>query len=393
MAEKLSYKSLERHVKYMQFFGFFKLNSSSSRPRRFLHTIYMRITLSSFLLYTLQQILKIYEARSNIDKVMDTMFLLLTYTDCIYKGIVLWKKAADVDIILNVMKGPIFNKGEPEHRTLLLDTIRKAVRLVRAFNYASIFTCFLWSLHPTIMHLKGRRVEFPIWLPFDPNVNPQFYIAVLYVGIQTSWLGYSNTTIDAFIAFIFEQCRTQVSIMRHDLENLVRKSKEEASLSLVSWEDVYQKRFGYILLQHKEIINITVKAQQIFGGAIFYQFLVGGWILCTSAYRMVNLNVASVEFASMIMYILCILTEIFIYCYYGNELTYESGKLIESAYGLNWLELPVVHRKTLIILMEILKKPIRPMAGNLIPLSNSTFVSILRSSYSFYVFLKNSEHD
>lgn len=36
-----------------------------------------------------------------------------------------------------------------------------------------------------------------------------------------------------------------------------------------------------------------------------------------------QLNVLSIEFASMTLFILCILTELFLYCYYGNELTVE----------------------------------------------------------------------
>lgn len=39
---------------------------------------------------------------------MDTMFLLLTNSDSIYKQIVLWKKANRIEILLNIMKGNVF---------------------------------------------------------------------------------------------------------------------------------------------------------------------------------------------------------------------------------------------------------------------------------------------
>lgn len=36
-----------------------------------------------------------------------------------------------------------------------------------------------------------------------------------------------------------------------------------------------------------------------------------------------QISVLSVEFASMLLFIICILTELFVYCYFGNQLTEE----------------------------------------------------------------------
>ncbi|XP_049871330.1 odorant receptor 94b-like [Pectinophora gossypiella] len=92
----------------------------------------------------------------------------------------------------------------------------------------------------------------------------------------------------------------------------------------------------------------------------------------------------------MLMYMSCIITELFLYCYYGHEVNWESACIIESAYKMDWLELSVKHRKDLIIFMERIKRPLQPMAGAFIPLSNNTFISVMRSSYTFFVFLKNT---
>lgn len=111
--------------------------------------------------------------------------------------------------------------------------------------------------------------------------------------------------------------------------------------------------------------------QDIFGVAILVQFGIGGWILCMAAYKIASvgyfdiiyidntsfyikktktnggwsfshliiplkytfrfqLNVLSIEFASMTLFILCILTELFLYCYYGNELTVEVSAAARS---------------------------------------------------------------
>ncbi|KAG6441258.1 hypothetical protein O3G_MSEX001756 [Manduca sexta] len=218
-----------------------------------------------------------------------------------------------------------------------------------------------------------------------------FYAAIIYIWIQTSWLAYCNTTMDAFVSFFFAQTKTQLRILRHNLENVIKVCKLESKKNKIPLELIFDSHIRKILLHYEEIIIFSNKILNIFGGALLYQFLVSGWIICTTAYRIVNIHPASMEFVSMIMYMCCILTEIFLFCFFGNEVTHESERLKESVYEMNWLEIPLKYRRTLIIFMERIKRPIDPMAGAIIPLSNSTFLSVVKSSYTFYTFLKNTE--
>ncbi|CAG9581973.1 unnamed protein product [Danaus chrysippus] len=116
--------------------------------------------------------------------------------------------------------------------------------------------------------------------------------------------------------------------------------------------------------------------QDIFGTAILVQFGIGGWILCMAAYKLVSLNILSIEFASMTLFILCILTELFLYCYYGNELTVESELIVRSVYSMKWVSSPLRFQRLLLLLMLRVRRTLRPAAGRVIPLSLDTFVKI-----------------
>lgn len=54
----------------------------------------------------------------------------------------------------------------------------------------------------------------------------------------------------------------------------------------------------------------------------------------------------------------------------------QSEKLIESAYAMDWLEIPIKYKRAIIIFMERIKRTINLVSGSLIPLSNATFVSV-----------------
>nr|WPO56511.1 odorant receptor [Leucinodes orbonalis] len=105
MDEKFSYLSVAHHIKYLQACGQYRLDKKSPEIWKFLHTIYMRSVLIFFVFYTFQQVLKINEVRDDIDKVMGTIFLFLTYTDWTYKCIIYWKKSEEINDLLDVMKG------------------------------------------------------------------------------------------------------------------------------------------------------------------------------------------------------------------------------------------------------------------------------------------------
>ncbi|XP_013139447.1 PREDICTED: uncharacterized protein LOC106104055 [Papilio polytes] len=148
-----------------------------------------------------------------------------------------------------------------------------------------------------------------------------------------------------------------------------------------------------------------------FSFALFYYYIQVSWIAvnittldafitsflhqCTAQINILRnsqIDKTSLAFMTIIIFLMCIFAELFLFCFYGSRLTDASIKLMDSAYFLDWVEIPMQHRKNLMLFMEMIKKPIMPTAGSIAPLANTTFVSIVKSSYSFYAFLKNTEN-
>ncbi|CAG9135600.1 unnamed protein product [Plutella xylostella] len=60
----------------------------------------------------------------------------------------------------------------------------------------------------------------------------------------------------------------------------------------------------------------------------------------------------------------------------------QSEQLLYSAYNMDWLQLDTRHRRSLLIFMERVKRPVHTMAGTIIPLSAGTFLSVNHTSIS-----------
>nr|WCC57377.1 odorant receptor 39.5 [Papilio dardanus] len=392
MGEKWSYFSLKPHLRNLRFGGYCALDPSTPPTRLYVHKMYMRFVLFASILFMIQHAIKVYEVRNDMNTLMDTMFLLFTYFGSIYKQVVMLVKAHDVQDLLNTMKVQFLNRRKSKTSNVCPYPFRDTKRVDSCYNTLRVVTCFQMALYLHILYSQGTPVEFSIWFPFQQNTKLKFYFALFYYYIQITQIAFNITTLDAFITFFIHQCTTQMNILRYDLENFVESCKIKSKITKIPLIQVYDMKFKNMALHFLEIHKFFNKVESTYSGAIFCQFLFGAWILCTTAYRFVEIDKRSLACFSIILFLSCIFAELFLFCFYGSKLTDASEKLMDSAYFMDWVDIPLKHRRGLMLFMEMIKKPILPTAGSIAPLANTTFVSIIKSSYSFYAFLKNTEN-
>lgn len=75
------------------------------------------------------------------------------------------------------------------------------------------------------------------------------------------------------------------------------------------------------------------------------------------------------------------------YCWWGNELIFQSMAVAEAAYEIYNSENAQHVSKALILIMLRAQRPLYVTAGKFVPLSYSSFVSV---SFSFNIFAFNS---
>ncbi|XP_060805934.1 odorant receptor 4-like [Amyelois transitella] len=327
-----------------------------------------------------------------MDKLARVMFLLLCHVTSIVKQLVFHADARRIDLMVDGFEDPAYGGTSPPgwQRGLLARTAARAARLQRAYAATALLTCLLWAVFPAADRARGRPVEFPFWVGIDCTHSVVFSLVLTYSFYVTSLVGIANTTMDAFVATVLYQCKTQLTILRRNLETLTERAAREAQ-DREQFDFILNKLFVDCLDHYKKITETLGLLQDIFGTAILVQFAIGGWILCMAAYKLVSLSVFSVEFASMTLFITCILTELLLYCFYGNEVQVESDRLLQSMYSMQWLRAGPRFRRALLVAMERAKRPLRPAAGLIIPLSLDTFLKILKSSYTFYAVLRQTK--
>ncbi|NP_001166611.1 olfactory receptor 59 [Bombyx mori] len=387
--------SVAPHLRRLRQVGFCQLDPTSQSRRPILalmHRVYHRLVLAATVLYIFEQLTYAYQARNDMERLSRVLFLMLCHLTCIAKQFVFHSDADKINQLVVGLDDALCNQPVETHRLLLLETSRRAARLLMLYSGCAVSTCILWAVFPLLDQLRGRTVEFAFWIPIDYRHNAfQFAVVLAYAFYSTSLVAVANTTMDAFIATVLYQCTTQLRILRMNFESLPERAYALSRKTRQDYHTVTHELLVDCLLHYKKITETCNLLEQIFGKAILVQFGVGGWILCMAAYQIVDMEILSIEFASTALFMGCILTELFLYCYYGNEVTVQSGLVSESVYAMSWLSLCPRERRALVVVLERARRPLRPAAGRVVPLTLNTYLKILKSSYSFYAVLRQTK--
>ncbi|XP_050669832.1 odorant receptor Or2-like [Leptidea sinapis] len=324
-----------------------------------------------------------------MDNLSRVMFLLLCHVTSLAKQLVFHADAARIDLLIDSLNDTLLN---PRARgDLLASTRARARRVLATYTGCAVVTCTLWLAFSLLSRARTHTYEFAFYTGLRTDSTLKFSAVLLYSYYVTTMVAIANTTTDAFIATLLYQCQTQFTILRLNLERLPESAKELSVKLGKNFQTILMELFIECLAHHKKITDLANLLLDIFGTAIMVQFTIGGWILCMAAYKIVSLNVLSLEFVSMTLFIFCILTELFLYCYFGNELTVESDQLAGAAYAMRWEDTSLPFRRSLLLLMLRARRPLRPAAGRVLPLSLETFLKILKSSYTFYAVLRQTK--
>ncbi|XP_039309020.1 odorant receptor Or2 isoform X7 [Solenopsis invicta] len=106
-------------------------------------------------------------------------------------------------------------------------------------------------------------------------------------------------------------------------------------------------------------------------------------IMCFSLYQL-DKTTTKAEYFEMILCILFVLTEIFLYCWFGNEVKIKSCQMIDNIFEMEWMTLDKDRKKSLMIIMTRALVPIQITCSYVIPVNLSSFMGILKMSYSIY---------
>ncbi|EFN80978.1 Putative odorant receptor 71a, partial [Harpegnathos saltator] len=140
------------------------------------------------------------------------------------------------------------------------------------------------------------------WLPYDYSSNILFCVTYFHQMISLTAASIVNVACDNIICGLLLHICCQIEI----LECRLKKSLHN------------QTDFGECVLLHNHIYKFACTINKEFKFIIAVQFIVSTLVVCSNLYRLAKTEL-SVQYISQAVYTVCMLIQILIYCWYGNE--------------------------------------------------------------------------
>ncbi|KAM7356629.1 putative odorant receptor 92a [Cochliomyia hominivorax] len=326
----------------------------------------------------------------DLDKLTKNISLLLTHISGAFKTLNLIYRYNDLKSVIEKLKYVAktyikskkqlesFNNGEVETKIALI------IYLIMVDCTAILGFIFLF-MYPE--NIAGKvfpyRVLLPDWLP-------PFW-QHLYMGLSVLIFGTQIVAVDILNVNIINQIRFQLIIINLSFDELIVDtipSNIKDSKALDLYKENPLKRLNSIIVHHCLLKEIRQLTENIFSRPVLFQFFSSLVIFAMTGFQATVKNYDNSGAILIYFYCGCIFCQLFVYCWFGNEVFEQSKTLATRGFNSSWYLYDQRYGKSLVIFLANAQQPFLFTAGGFIGLSLPTFAGILSKSYSYIALLR-----
>ncbi|EZA58602.1 ObirOr5-E6 [Ooceraea biroi] len=356
------------------FAGCWQPSSWTSLLKHIIYKTYAMFLGSALCIFSISQFMNIMLNVENSDEFIDSLYMMLTVFVASYKQVYMWRDRKNIMMIINVFTFKLFAPCESYEVTIQ----RKFEKITKnnTLRYLLLIVIAIASMimMSVLTELTKRNLTYKAWIPFNYSSPAVYFLVYIHqlIGMATS--GIVNVACESLIFGLLLQICGQLEILEHRLTKLVH---DEGII-------------GDCILHHNLIFEYAYKVNNMFAKIIALQFAVSMLVVCSNLYRLAMVT-DYVTFISLTTYTCAILTQIFIYCWFGNEVKIKSLHLANKIYNMEWLTLSNSCKKGLLMIMKRATVPIEFSSAYVITMNLDSFAALLKMSYSAFNLLHQTQ--
>ncbi|XP_015180690.1 PREDICTED: odorant receptor Or1-like isoform X1 [Polistes dominula] len=241
-------------------------------------------------------------------------------------------------------------------RTIQTNTLYYAIMIE-----TSVLSSILNSL---LTDLQSKTLPFRSWIPYDYCSSIiVFYFTYFYQMISLTACSLFHVAIDGlFCGFLLQIC-CQIDILKYRLKHLNGDGFDD---------------LRNCIRHHYQIYQIANKVNDTFALTIFAQFFISSIVLCLSMFELLKNDLLSIEFFALVLYLSTLLIQIYIFCWYGNQVKLKSSHVAIAFAESDWTSFNNHSKKLILIVMQRAAKPIEFVSAYFITVNLDTFMNLLK---------------
>ncbi|XP_070170149.1 odorant receptor 10-like [Polyergus mexicanus] len=326
----------------------------------------------------------------DITLMIDNLRITLPVLSVLLKFIIMrWKQSIVLSIINMIKDDWMTLKLDPE-RDVILKRMKTARLIIICVYILMIFAFIMVTIFPyfglpfrriTNLTDRNKPLPFQTYYFYDTDKNPQFHLTYLTQVIIMFLIAIIYVSVDTFFGFVILHICGQLENFRRRLVNLV-VGKE------------FNKVLRNNVVTHLRLIRYVKNAEDIFTLMMLGSIIYFSIIFCICGFALlVVINNEKINFSNfsqicyMIAAIIIFFMQMFFYCYAGELITEQWEAVYHAVCDREWYKWESKQAKNIILLMIRVQQPCGITAGKIVPLTMTTFCSLLKTSVGYISFL------
>ncbi|XP_023948093.2 odorant receptor 46a-like [Bicyclus anynana] len=350
------------------------------------------------ILFVLSQYVELWFIRFNMDMAMRNLSVTMLSTVCVIKAgtFIIWQKdwRRLVSFVSTTEKYQ-FSKKDTEADKIIQD-YTKYSRSVTYFYWGLVFATVLTViLAPFAGYLSSSQIRmnetvpYPeilsSWAPFEKSKGFGYWIMVMEHALICCYGGGIVANYDSNAVVLMTFFAGQLDLIKLKCSNLFGDGEE-----LISYQ-VAVKRIGECHQQHVLLVKYSKILNSLLSPVLFLYVIICSLMLCASAVQLTTEGTTTMQQIWIAEYLIALVAQLFLYCWHSNKVLYMSLSVDQGVYSSAWWSQEVRVRRSIALLGGQLNRRVVFTAGPFTKLTVSTFIGILKGSYSYYTLLSNRE--
>ncbi|XP_017768574.1 PREDICTED: odorant receptor 46a-like [Nicrophorus vespilloides] len=300
-----------------------------------------------------------------------------------------WNSERFIETVENLKRTHFVNYPMYSDRHIR-SSIKYARMLMRWYQMLVASLVLMYLLKPFFTNDK-MAIRFDV-IDFG-HFRILFHLYEVYSVGTACW---NNSSLDILALGLISIGTAQFSILRDKLLNIrewaglsyeevdAGKRRSDTTDSDTDWH--VNERLKECVKHHLNIIQYCAEIEKIYCYYFLVQFFDSVLAICNTWFQF-QLAEDLLNVIFLIFYTASLLTQLGIYCLYGNNLMLKSEEIKDACYMSQWYNCDNTARKTLMIIMERSKRPTVLTAGKFSILGLAAYSNLLQSSYSYFALM------
>lgn len=252
--------------------------------------------------------------------------------------------------------------------------IDRAHLILKVFYVVTLLCVF----YAGISAFFSDRLWYQMWIPFSLEEPEYYYLLAFYHFIGSIYAASGHVMLDMLLVLFLGYILSLLDHLSACLTNIDEKNDKLEEL---------KRCIQYQL----NIVELLRKIEGIFSTIWFIQGMFSTVVLCTIIYMLSTLTYPRElgTACSFLTYMLAMILQIFLPCYYGTKLQTAYDKMTGSLFYTNWMNESKEFKLNMKIFLENAKVSLKFVAFGTFKFDLEKFVTIFNSAYSLFNLLKS----